>query len=221
MRRPSATDAMLLLLTSTTGLVDAVGVLALGHVFIANMTGNVVFVGLGLAGAEGHHPFRSGAALVAFAAGAAAGGRLARAVADRRRTLWLMADTMAESALLLAAAGLAAVAGAAPDRTASIVLIVLSASAMGLRSATVRQLGVSDLPTVVITMTLSALAASSSPAGGRGRRASVRAGAVLALLAGAMAGTLLVHHVGPASAFLAAALMVLAAAAPALVAARR
>ena len=34
----------LLLLTLTTGLVDAVSFLGLGHVFTANMTGNVVFL---------------------------------------------------------------------------------------------------------------------------------------------------------------------------------
>ena len=35
----------LLLLTFTTGLIDAVSVLVLGHVFVANMTGNVIFLG--------------------------------------------------------------------------------------------------------------------------------------------------------------------------------
>ena len=37
--------ALLLLLTIVTGLVDAASILALGRVFVANMTGNVVFVG--------------------------------------------------------------------------------------------------------------------------------------------------------------------------------
>ena len=35
----------LLLLTFATGLVDAISVLVLGHVFVANMTGNVIFLG--------------------------------------------------------------------------------------------------------------------------------------------------------------------------------
>ena len=35
----------LLLLSATTGLVDAVSVLGLGYVFTANMTGNIVFLG--------------------------------------------------------------------------------------------------------------------------------------------------------------------------------
>jgi hypothetical protein len=44
--------ALLVLLTVVTGLVDAVSYLTFGHVFVANMTGNVVFLGFALAGAH-------------------------------------------------------------------------------------------------------------------------------------------------------------------------
>src|SRR2546426_581442 len=44
---------LLLGLTVVTGLVDAVSYLALGHVFTANMTGNVVFLGFAAAGGRG------------------------------------------------------------------------------------------------------------------------------------------------------------------------
>ena len=57
-------------LTVVTGLVDAVSYLALGHVFVANMTGNVVFLGFALAGAPGLSAPASLAALVAFLVGA-------------------------------------------------------------------------------------------------------------------------------------------------------
>ncbi|EUA43972.1 hypothetical protein I553_8306 [Mycobacterium xenopi 4042] len=40
-----STVAALLLLTFATGIVDAISVLVLGHVFVANMTGNVIFLG--------------------------------------------------------------------------------------------------------------------------------------------------------------------------------
>jgi XapX domain-containing protein len=43
---------ILLGMTATTGIVDAVSLLALGHVFTANMTGNVLFLGFALAGAH-------------------------------------------------------------------------------------------------------------------------------------------------------------------------
>ncbi|GAA4955443.1 hypothetical protein GCM10023238_22610 [Streptomyces heliomycini] len=43
----------MLVLTVVTGLIDAVSYMALGRVFVANMTGNVVFLGFALAGAPG------------------------------------------------------------------------------------------------------------------------------------------------------------------------
>ena len=36
---------LLVVMTVVTGIVDAVSYLALGHVFVANMTGNVAFLG--------------------------------------------------------------------------------------------------------------------------------------------------------------------------------
>jgi len=42
-----------MIMTATTGVVDAVSILSLGRVFVANMTGNAVFVGFALAGAKG------------------------------------------------------------------------------------------------------------------------------------------------------------------------
>ena len=69
--------ALLLALTATTGFVDAVSYLALGHVFTANMTGNVVFLGFAVAKVPELSIARSGAALGAFVIGAALGGRLA------------------------------------------------------------------------------------------------------------------------------------------------
>ena len=71
---PTASDrslpAVLLALTASTGLIDAVSYLALGHVFTANMTGNVVFLGFAVAGAPGLSIPRSAAAVGAFLTGA-------------------------------------------------------------------------------------------------------------------------------------------------------
>src|SRR5438309_4872958 len=61
--------------TAITGLIDAISYLALGHVFTANMTGNVVFVAFAVAGAPGLSITRSLTALVAFLIGALIGGR--------------------------------------------------------------------------------------------------------------------------------------------------
>src|ERR1700739_3686378 len=73
----------LLALTFSTGTVDAVSYLGLGHVFTANMTGNIVLLGFGIAGA-GRLPVLSPlVSLAAFMLGAAAGGALTRRVQNR------------------------------------------------------------------------------------------------------------------------------------------
>src|SRR5436309_12249225 len=66
--------ALLLVLTVLTGVVDAVSILSLGRVFVANMTGNVVFVGFAVAGAPGFSLAASLSALGGFLVGAAIGG---------------------------------------------------------------------------------------------------------------------------------------------------
>src|SRR6202049_4957394 len=68
--------AFLMVLTMVTGLVDAVSYLKLGHVFVANMTGNVVFLGFAVADAQDFSIPLSLVAIAAFLAGALAGGRL-------------------------------------------------------------------------------------------------------------------------------------------------
>ena len=45
--------ALLLVLTTMSGHIDAVSILGLGRVFVANMTGNVVFIGFALARVPG------------------------------------------------------------------------------------------------------------------------------------------------------------------------
>lgn len=45
--------ALLLMLTFVVGVVDALSILALGRVFVANMTGNVVFTGFAIVDVPG------------------------------------------------------------------------------------------------------------------------------------------------------------------------
>src|SRR5437763_14624872 len=97
---------LLLGLTVVTGLVDAVSYLALGHVFTANMTGNVVFLGFAFGDAPGLSIPRSGAALGAFVVGAAFGGRLAGRIGEDKYQPWTTIAFAIEAVLLLAAAAL-------------------------------------------------------------------------------------------------------------------
>ncbi|MFF4342257.1 DUF1275 family protein [Kitasatospora sp. NPDC001540] len=171
-------------LTVVSGLIDAVSYLGLGRVFAANMTGNVVVIGFGLAGAPGFSVLGSTTALAAFLLGAALAGRL---TAGRLRPA-----LVAEGGLHLAAAAVVFAVGTGAvgaDGALQYGVIGLLALAMGLRSATVRSLGVPDLTTTVLTMTLTGLAAE--PRSPRRRR---RVLAALAMLAGVVPGAVLVLH---------------------------
>jgi uncharacterized membrane protein YoaK (UPF0700 family) len=181
--------------TATTGLIDAISYLALGHVFTANMTGNVVFLAFAVAGAPGLSLKRSLTALVAFLIGAVIGGRLATRLSELVRPNWITTALIMESALLLVAT---LVAINFRDSSVSLFesysIIVLTAVAMGIRNATVRKLGVPDLTTTVLTLTVTGLAADSTLAGGTNPRWRRRLLAVLLMFSGAAIGTLLLRR---------------------------
>jgi uncharacterized membrane protein YoaK (UPF0700 family) len=180
----------LLVLTFTTGLVDAASFLGLGRVFTANMTGNIVFLGFGIAGSGGLPVLAPLISLGSFLLGSGAGGVLAERIGDRHREHVARALAI-EVSLLAVAAALAAAVDVRPNAASGDVVIALLAFAMGVRNATVRRIGVPDLTTTVLTMTLTGVAADSPLAGGSGRGSARRIAAVLAMFSGALAGALL------------------------------
>jgi len=195
----------LLGLTVVTGVVDAVSFLGLGHIFTANMTGNVVFLGFAIGGGTGVSVARSLAALGAFACGGICGGRIN--LRDLTPARSLLTAMYFETFLLFAAVASAA----SSDFTASSVVyivIVFTALAMGLRNAVVRKLGVPDLTTTVLTMTITALAADSRLAGGKGDRSGRRMLSIAAMCVGATGGAVLLGRVGVAMSLGVAALAV-------------
>jgi uncharacterized membrane protein YoaK (UPF0700 family) len=189
--RDSLTQA-LLLLTFTTGLVDAVGFIGIGRVFTANMTGNVALLGFGLAGSA-HLPVLAPlVSLVAFLVGAGSGGALAVRIGTRRRA-HVGAAIAIEIVLITAATVLAAVVKIHVGAPAGLSVIALLALAMGVRNATMRHVGVVDLTTTVLTGTLTNLAAGLPLFGGSGDATARRLLTVLALLLGALSGALLLQ----------------------------
>ncbi len=181
--------------TAITGLIDAISYLALGHVFTANMTGNVVFLAFAVAGAPGLSITRSLTALVAFLAGALIGGRVATFLSGVFTPSWITTALSLESALLLAAT-LAAVnfRDSLGSSFQLYSIIVLTACAMGIRNATVRKMAIPDLTTTVLTLTITGLAADSRFAGGTSPRWRRRLLAVLLMFFGAVIGTLLLRR---------------------------
>jgi uncharacterized membrane protein YoaK (UPF0700 family) len=196
---------LLLGLTVVTGLVDAVSYLALGHVFVANMTGNVIFLGLAAVGVPGVSALTSLTSIAAFLAAGVAGGRMVRAQKHRGKLL-----AQCASAELLLVAACAFVAAWSGGEVARLALIVLLAFAMGLQNAVARALAVPDLLTTVLTMTLTALAAESTLAGGAGANTSRRIAAIGAMLGGALIGAVLTLRFSIVAALIAATLLLAA-----------
>jgi uncharacterized membrane protein YoaK (UPF0700 family) len=187
-------SGLLLALTVVTGMVDAVSYIALGHVFVANMTGNVVFLAFAAAGVGGLSITASLAAIAAFVLGALIGGRAGvRLGAPRGRYLGAVAGL---GALLAALATVAAVVAGQPVSSgARFALIVPLAMATGAQNAMARRLAVSDLTTTVLTLTITGIAADSHLAGGGGGHPARRLLSVAAMFSGALLSALLVLHV--------------------------
>lgn len=181
-------------LTFVTGLVDAFSYLVLGHVFVANMTGNVVFLAFALAGAPGFSVVASLTALAAFSVGAVVGGRLSAAFGRHRGRLLVAVGTL--EAVVVATSALVVVLVHAPGAGAArYVLITLLSVSMGAQNAMARRIGVPDLTTTVLTLTITGISADSRVAGGTGSKAGRRLVSALAMFLGALVGAAFVLKV--------------------------
>ncbi|MBZ5740050.1 YoaK family protein [Nocardioides mangrovi] len=189
---------LMLALTFTTGIVDAVGYLGLDKVFTGNMTGNVVILGMALVGADDLPILGPALALIGFMAGAALGGRVLKRAggAWTPLTTWLFG---AVGAVTLVLAVVLLVVGEDPPRGVGVTVTTLLGAAMGTQAATARFIAVKDVTTVVVTSTITGLAADSrfGSGAGSGGHSVRRASAVVLILAGAAVGALLLRwHLG-------------------------
>jgi uncharacterized membrane protein YoaK (UPF0700 family) len=184
---------LLVALTVVTGLVDAFSYLVLGHVFVANMTGNVVFLAFALAGTGGFSVLASVVAVASFAAGALVAGRMSRHLA-RHRELLLGVTAAVQALLLIIAVIIAALTTPPVPAAPRYTLIVLLAAAMGTQNGTARKLAVPDLTTTVLTLTITGVAADGPLAAATGARVTRRLISVAAMLVGALIGAVLVLH---------------------------
>ena len=187
---------LMLALTFSTGLADAVGYLGLDKVFTGNMTGNVVILGMALAGASNLPVLGPLLALFTFMLGAAIGGRVLRPVAIG----WTTHATVLFAVQGAVMAGLAIalfLGGGHPAQPFDLVITSLLAAMMGLQAGVARHIGVKDVTTVVVTSTITGLAADSRLGGGKGQPWFRRVAAILLICAGAGVGALLLSvHIG-------------------------
>ncbi|MCZ2401875.1 DUF1275 domain-containing protein [Paenarthrobacter sp. Z7-10] len=183
---------LMLILTFSTGAVDAVGYLGLDRVFTGNMTGNVVLLGMAFAGGTNLPILRPALALVCFMLGAAGAGRVLRRAPDgwsHRTSAALLTVTCGITALAVFV-GVVAVPGNLLRESITTSVLALM---MGVQAATARHLKVTDVTTVVVTSTITALASNSRLAGGNSQFWLRRALAIALILLGALAGAAALH----------------------------
>lgn len=187
---------LMLALTFSTGVIDAVGYLGLDRVFTGNMTGNVVILGMALTGADGLPIVGPIIALVLFMVGAAISGRVLKPVA---------AGWSSRSTVLFALVGVVLLAAAVPmlllpDPVEPVKLAVTGALglAMGMQAGSARHIGVKDVTTVVVTSTIVGLAFDSVfGSATKGHPWPRRVLAIALIGAGAAVGALLLQvHIG-------------------------
>lgn len=202
--------SLMLVMTGLSGVIDAVSIIGLGHVFVANMTGALLFCALGFAGASGFSLAALGSALGGFVLGAL----VCRAViyprsTDRGRLLWH--GLLLECAALATATAISFVVGAKPDGGWQYTLLVIAAIGMGTQNSVVFRLGVPDMTTTVVTRAVVGLAT------GLGRRSTLASNtrqlvSIVVLLCGGFVGALLTLNVTPATGLLLATALAISAA---------
>ena len=184
---------LMLALTFSTGVIDAVGYLGLDRVFTGNMTGNVVILGMALMGADGLPVIGPSIALVTFMVGALIAGHVLRSIPSGWTTRSTALFTFV-AVILTTISLMTFVVDDLPEFLALTATALLGA-AMGIQAGTARHIAVKDVTTVVVTSTITGLAADSWLGGRTGQPWARRAGAVVLILAGAALGafTLTVH----------------------------
>ena len=175
-------------------MLDAFSFLLLGRIFVANVTGDVLFVAFGLAGAHG---FSVAAALITlgvFFLGAFLGGRLFAHFGVHRGHL-LTVSCLIEAVLFGAATVIASTMHGSPTGGVKYGLIVLLGLAMGLQNALAFKLAIPGMTTSVLTQAITGISAESQIAGGSGSNKGARITSTVALFLGALVGALLVLKV--------------------------
>ncbi|GBG37976.1 YoaK family protein [Mycobacterium montefiorense] len=189
-----STVAALLLLTFATGLADSLSILVLGHVFVANMTGNVIFLGFWMAPRTSVDLTAVSVALPTFIATTILSGRLSRYFGDRART-WITTVLTAEIGLLVSLSILAGTGVLHYHDNTKLIMIGFLTVTFGLQHSSARQFGIQELSTTVLTSTIVSLGLDSRLAGGTGERQKLRFSVVFTMCAGAFLGATLSRFV--------------------------
>lgn len=199
----------LLVLTVATGAIDAVSYLALDQVFTGNMTGNVLFIGFGLVGVPGIPVLNNLVALLTFMLGAAVAARVTRRRAGSARLPRSSLVLLVIGTVLVLGLSVAWILVGAISTPLMIGITGVLALLLGAQAAAVKHIGIRDLSTVVVTMTMVNLSADSRMAGGRGAAWFRRLAAIVTMGLGALGSAAVTLQFGGAWALLLAGAVML------------
>ena len=152
-------DALVVTLAFASGFIDALAYLGMGGIFVSNMTGNTVLLGLAISEGRIVAATRSTTSLLGYLLGVAIGANITRpAVGAEKnsRTAWPLVATTSFKIECIVLGFFALVGYLANQNTFSFlvyVLIALAAMAMGMQSVGVQALGVRGIATTYITGT--------------------------------------------------------------------
>ena len=200
--------AALLVLSVSTGILDGVSYHALDEVFTGNMTGNVLSLGFSLGGQHQLPVVNLLVALVVFFLGAVTAARVLRFRKTSDRVPLATTATLACGTIATLSTGVWwATTGSLTDTEVVLVTGVL-AFFLGAQASTLKPVGIRDISTVVVTMTLVNLAHDGWLAGKHDPHWLRKLLAILAIGVGAFIGTALYFSFGaPVATCAAAAVM--------------
>jgi uncharacterized membrane protein YoaK (UPF0700 family) len=184
-------------LTFASGAMDVASFTRLGGVFSSVMTGNIVLCGLSIARDSVSLLLHTVTAVAGYVTGVALGARLGWYHSVRSESSsdsWaphVRAVLIGEIVLLGVLLGGWEAAGSSPAGLGEFGLLAVAAAAMGMQSAAVAQMGLSQVSTTYLTGTLTGLVGSLVRPD-RKREGILRPGVLVGLLAGALLCGLLV-----------------------------
>ena len=192
-RRGATRDVLLVLLTLTTGAVDASSFLHLGNVFSSVITGNLILLGAAAATRSSSLAIHSGTALAGYSVGVLIGAPIATR-RTRSGETWPLSVTVTLAVEFCVLAGFSVgweLTGGSPGPTAELLLIAALSVAMGIQSAAVRELG--GMSTTYLTGTLTAVISELAT---RDRKPGFARslGVIAAIVSGAVGGGLVAEH---------------------------
>jgi uncharacterized membrane protein YoaK (UPF0700 family) len=201
-------DYLLAGLSFATGTYEAICFLTFGKVFTAAQTGNLVLLGIGVAGTRqpaGPNPVTVVISLAAFAAGAALAMPVLKAFDGDRETedsdviqVWPRRVSIALAIALIPQAGFLAVwMAAASPASLAYILMALSALAMGLQMNAIRALHVPGVSTTAFSATFVDLFSGLATWSLTARSARRLVATMVSMAAGAFLGDEMLSHAHP------------------------